>query len=50
MESIFELETSWNVVYGTDYTEENKFIICEAADKFSLLLQNLIGKFEKLIN
>ena len=44
MESIFDSDTWSNVVYGTDYTEDNKFIICEAADKFSLLLQNLIER------
>lgn len=44
VDSIFESDTSWNVVYGNDYTEDNRFVICEAADKFSLLLQNLIER------
>ena len=50
LEGIFESETSWEVVYGNDELGENKLIICEAADKFALLLQILIGKHEyKLI-
>lgn len=44
IEMILSCETSWNVVYGGDADEDNKYIICEASDKYSLMLTNLIGK------
>ncbi|KAI2802012.1 RAD50-interacting protein 1 [Blomia tropicalis] len=44
VDSIFNSDSSWNIIYGNDSTEENQYMICEAADKLSLLLQNLIER------
>ena len=43
VEGIFESDVFWNVMENSPDTSA-KFIVCEAADKFSLLLQSLIEK------
>lgn len=42
-EEMFESESCWDVVYGNGFDDEKEFIICEVADKISLIFQKLDG-------